>query len=422
MTAFLVATGLIFLTAAASGSVAVRIGLPRVVGEMSAGLILGQSLLGHAWPRAENYLFGQTTLDALQPLGLLIVLLYVALVGAELDRRVLRGRIRSFGLATVAGLGAALGGAAVFVFALSDLEPSGIARWTFFLFLTGALLVTAVPVLARILDETGLIQTRVGTTTLTLSIADDFVAFSMIAVAIAVATDGSLGLALVGTGCIAVLVVFRKHAARLCRRLPEARAVSALGIGLLALLAGAVGSLGASTLVMAFMVGVLLWRPASPVGRVRGGELVRALVPLYIVFAALSVDVRQLANTRLAFGIFLVTVLAIGTKVVACLIAGRLLALSRSETLSLVVLRNTRGLTELVALNLGYQAGLLSHDLYAVFFSMALLTTATSGVIALRVLRPLETVSRGSAVGGEAESGVRANPSDWVVTESSPAR
>lgn len=390
MTAFLLAVAAIFLAAAACGALASRIRLPRVVGEMSAGLLLGQSLLGHAWPRAENYLFGPSVLQTLKPVGLLVVLMYVALVGAELDRSILRGQNRNFVGAVVVGLAVAGGGAAILGTALSDLEPQGVPRWTYFVFLAGALLVTAVPVLARILDESGLIGTRVGAVTLTLSIADDFIAFSMVALAIAVATNGSVAVAIAGTGLLVAFALLWKFALPLRRRLPQPRAVSAVTIGLLALGTGLVESLGASTLVAAFIVGALVWRPAPSARTLQGADMIRALVPLYIVYAALSVDVSRLATPRLALAILLVTSVALVTKILACLIAGRLLALDRQESISLAVLRNTRGLTELVALNLGYGAGLLSQDLYTVFFGMALLTTAASGAVAIRVLRPLE--------------------------------
>jgi Kef-type K+ transport system membrane component KefB len=390
MTAFLLDVGLILVAAAACGSIAARLRLPRVIGEMVAGLVLGQSLLGHVWPQAESYLFGKNVVDKLQPLALLIVLLYVALVGSELDRSSLRGRGGRFVAAVVLGLATAVGGAAVLGATLSDLEPPGVAHWTYVAFLSGALLVTAVPVLARILDESGLIHTRVGAVTLTLSIADDFVAFSIVAATIAVVTHDSLALALAGTSVLAALAVAGKPADRLVRRLRGAPAVSAAAIGILALVAGGVDFLGASTLVAAFVVGALIWRSPSRAGPLPGGELIRVLVPLYIVYAALPVDVTRLITPRLAFATVLVTVLAIATKGVACLVAGRLLSLDRRESVSLAVLRNTRGLTELVALNLGYQVGLLSQDLYTVFFAMALLTTAASGAIAMAALRPLE--------------------------------
>jgi K+:H+ antiporter len=374
MTAFLLAVAVIFLGAAVCGNIAARLGLPRVVGEMAAGLILGQSLLAHLWPRAESYLFGDRVL-----------------VGAELDRSVLRGRGSHFTGAVAIGLGAAICGAAVIGSVLSDLEPAGVPTWTFFVFLTAALLVTAVPVLARILDETGLTRTRVGATTLTLSIADDFVAFTMIAIAIAIATGGSLALAVAGTiTLLALALVGSKLSDGARRRLTGMPAPSAVGIAVFALVLAMAGSLGASMLVAAFLVGAVLWRPTGATVALPGGVLIRALVPLYIVYAALAVDVTRLAVTRLAFAVLLTTAIAILTKVAASLIAGRLMGLRRNETVSLAVLRNTRGLTELVALNLGYQAGLLSQDLYTVFFSMALLTTAASGAVAMAALRPLE--------------------------------
>lgn len=394
MTAFLLAVAAIFLAAAALGALASRLRLPRVVGEMVAGLALGRSLLGHVWPRAESYLFGTSVVTILSQVGLLVVLFYLALVGAELDSRVVDGRSRRLAAAAVVGLGMAVGAAALLAWALSGLEPSGVAHWTYVAFLTGALLVTAVPVLARILDETGLTRTRVGGVTLTLSVVDDFLAFSIVAVAVAAATNGSVPLALAGTALLGSLVLARGTARGLRSRLRRMPAAGALSIGALALVAGAVNSLGASTLVAAFVVGALVWRPRSKADDVPGAYLIRTLVPLYIVYAALSVDVTRLVQPRLAIGIVLTTALAVGTKVVACLVAGRIVSLDRSETIGLAVLRNTRGLTELVALNLGYKAGLLSPDLYTVFFCMALVTTAASGAVAMRAVRSLEPAGR----------------------------
>jgi Kef-type K+ transport system membrane component KefB len=394
MTAFLLAVGIIFLTAYACGSLAVQASLPRVVGELAAGLVLGRSLLGHVWPSAEHYLFTGSTIDALQLVGTLFVLLYVALVGAELDVRLPRGFDGRFLAAVAVGLLAAIGGAAALGFSLTDLEPKGVPRWTYFVFLTGALLVTAVPVLARILDETGLTQTRIGSMTLTLSIADDFVAFSMIAVAIAVATHGSLALALGGTALLGALALALRigRVRRVVRGMPG---LTILGIAILAGVAGAANRLGASTLVAAYIVGALVWRRDAPRdAEPQHGTLIRMLVPLYFVYAGLSVDISRLVQPRLLFATLVVTVVAVVTKVVACLVAGRFLLLGRRESLGLAVLRNTRGLTELVALNLGFQAGLLPRDLYSIFFSMALLTTAASGAAAVATLRPLTPVRK----------------------------
>jgi Kef-type K+ transport system membrane component KefB len=394
MTAFLLAVGVILVTAFACGSLAARVSLPRVVGELAAGLLLGQSLLGHIWPRAEHYLLSGSTTGVLGRVGTLVVLLYVALVGGELDVRMSRGRDARFLAAVGIAFTAALGGAAALGFSLTDLEPKGVPRWTYIAFLTGALLVTAVPVLARILDETGLTSTRIGGMTLALSIADDFVAFSLIAVAIAVAGKGSLGLAIGGTAVLAALALSLKIA-RVSRWARASSGVTIVSVGILALVAGVVNSLGASVLVGAYIIGVLAWgSETSHVATRRQGDFIRLLVPLYIVYAGLSVDLSRLVQPRLLLATLLVTLVAVLTKGVSCLLAGRLLSLSTRESVSLAVLRNTRGLTELVALNLGFQAGLLPRDLYTIFFSMALLTTVASGGVAMAALRPLKAVRK----------------------------
>ncbi|MFL5961025.1 MAG: cation:proton antiporter [Gaiellaceae bacterium] len=389
MTAFLLAVGTIYFAAVVGGELVSKVQLPRVIGEMAAGLLLGNSLLGHVWPRAEQYLFGDGVLAILSPIGIFLVLLYVAVVGAELDKRVLEGRTNRLVVAAGAGLVVAFGGAGLLGWGLSDLEPGNVPRWAYYAFLTAAILVTAVPVLARILDETGLTSTRIGTVTLTVSVADDFIAFSIVAIAIAAATKGNIALAITGTVLLGSLLLPRNLARGLrsrIRRMPTGRALS---VAILALVAGGVNSLGASTLVAAFVIGALVWRPQRQGDVVPGSDLAKALVPLYIVYAGLPIDVTHLVHPRLLVAIVLTTALAIGTKIVSCLIASRILSLNRTETWGLIVLRNTRGLTELVALNLGYKAGILSQDLYTVFFAMALLTTAAGGLVAMTVLRPL---------------------------------
>ncbi len=389
MTAFLLAVGAIYLADVVGGELVSKVRLPRVIGEMAAGLLLGNSLLGHVWPRTEHYLFGANVLTILSPMALFLVLLYVSVVGAELDKRVLDGRSNRLVLAAGAGLVVAVGGAGLLGWGLSDLEPKGVPDWAYYAFLTAAILITAVPVLARILDETGLTSTRIGTVTLTVSVADDFIAFSIVAIAIAAATQGSVALAIAGTAVLAALVLPRNLARGLRSRLRRMPMGAALSIGILALVAGGIDRLGASTLVAAFIVGALVWRPAKQGDPVPGAALTRALVPLYIVYAGLPVDVTHLVHPRLLVAIVLTTALAVGTKIVSCLIASRILSLSWTESWGLIVLRNTRGLTELVALNLGFKAGILSQDLYTVFFAMALLTTAGGGLIANTVLKPL---------------------------------
>jgi Kef-type K+ transport system membrane component KefB len=364
--------------------------LPRVVGEMTAGLILGQSLLGHVWPHAESLLFGHRVLVVLKPLALVVVLLYLALVGAQLDLRALAGRTRGLAGGVAVGLAAAAGGAAVVRWALPELRPTGVDDWAYLVFVACALLVSAVPVLARILDEAGLAATRVGNVTLALSIADDCIAFSAVAVTIAVVAHDEWWRALAGVALLVSLFVSARPVRGLLRQRPGATAVGAVAVGGLAVVAGTIDSLAGTMLLAACVVGALAWRPRELGGSVPYARAIRTAVPLYIAYAGLSVDAGRLAHPRLLVAIVVATLLAVGTKALASFAAGRFLAFGRGESVSMVVLRNTRGLTELVVLNLGYQAGLLSHDLYTVFFAMALITTAASGVLAMTALPALQ--------------------------------
>lgn len=389
LTAFLVAVGLIYLAAVLGGELVAKFRIPRVVGEMAAGLLLGDSLIGHVWPHAESYLFGTGTLTVLTPFGLFLVLLYVAVVGGELDKRAVEGRSTRLFAAAAVGLVVGICGAGLLGLGLHSFQPKGVPHWAYYAFLSAALLITAVPVLARILDETGLTSTRIGTVTLSLSVADDFIAFSIVAIAIAGATHGNVTLAIVGTVLLGALIIPKQRARGLRSRLRRMPGGRPLAIAILALVAGGINWFGASTLVAAFVVGALVWRPLKQGDPVPGADLARALVPLYIVYAGLPVDVTHLVHPRLLVAIVLTAALAIGTKIVSCWVASRILKLNPTETWGLIVLRNTRGLTELVALNLGYKAGILSQDLYSVFFAMALITTATSGLIANTVLKPL---------------------------------
>lgn len=384
MTAFLLAVGLVLLAAVGGGRLAATAGLPRVVGEIGAGIVLGHSLLGQVWPEAERYLFGPDTSDALRKLGLLVVVVYIALTGTRLDGTRLRRWSPRIVVSAALGLLLAGAGAGIIGAALPELRPPGVSRGESLLFVTGALLVTAVPVLVRILDETATTTTRLGTATLTLSVADDLVAFSLIAVVAASATGESVALAVAGTLALVAVPIAARAAVGAARHRPAP--LSPVAIGLLAIVAAGSEWLGASVIVAAFIVGACLLRPARSSSQEPAGELVARLVPIYIVSATLPVDLTRLAEPRLLVATLLVTAVALASKATASAVAARLLALSGREARGLVVLRNTRGLTELVALNVGLQAGLLDQDLYTVFVVMALVTTAITGALALRTL------------------------------------
>ena len=382
-TDFLLAVGVILVAAAVFGRVAMLLSLPAVVGEMAVGPLLGATVLGRISPRTEHALLNPDILPALELCALLVVLLYVAEFAAETDVGYVLERRRATAGAAAAGAALAGAGAGLVYLLLSKYVPADVSGVSFFLVATGALLITAVPVLGRILDELRLTDTRPGGLAMSLAVVDDFVAFGIVAIGVAVSGKQSFWFAVGGSVFLAALVVVPRFVPPEWRERVVGPSMAA-PLGLVALAAAAANGLGGSTVIAAFVLGAFVWRRSDRLERARAADpysMLRALVSLYVVWTGLTVDFADLARARLATGVIVVFVLAVTTKVLASAFAARTLQLDREEFRALAILRNTRGLTELIVLNIGRDAGIFSSELYAIFFAMALLTTATSGFV-----------------------------------------
>jgi Kef-type K+ transport system membrane component KefB len=382
-THFLLTVGVILVSAAVFGRLAMLLSLPAVVGEMAVGPLLGATVLGRVSPRIENALIHPDIQPALELCALLVVLLYVAEFAAETDVGYVLERRRATAGAAAAGALLAGAGAGLVYLLLSKYVPGDVSGMSFFLVTTGALLITAVPVLGRILDELRLTNTRPGGLAMSLAVVDDFVAFGIVAIGVAVSGKQSFWLAVGGSAFLAALVLLPRFVPLEWRERVVGPSL-VVPLGLVALAAAAANRLGGSTVIAAFVLGAFVWRRSDRRERARTADqysVLRALVSLYVVWTGLSVDFADLARARLATGVIVVFVLAVGTKVLASAVAARTLRLDREEFHALAILRNTRGLTELIVLNIGRDAGIFSSELYAIFFAMALLTTATSGFV-----------------------------------------
>jgi len=380
-THFLLSVGVILVCAAVFGRLAMLLSLPAVVGEMAVGPLLGATVLGRISPRTEHALIPVDIQPALELCALLVVLLYVAEFAAETDVGYVLERRRATAGAAAAGAALAGAGAGIVYLLLSKYVPADVSGVSFFLVATGALLITAVPVLGRILDELRLTDTRPGGLAMSLAVVDDFVAFGIVAIGVAVSGKQSFWFAVGGSAFLAALVLLPRFVPPEWRERAVGPSLAA-PLGLVALAAAAANGLGGSTVIAAFVLGAFVWRRSDRLARARAADpysVLRALVSLYVVWTGLSVDFADLAHARLATGVIVVFVLAVATKVLASAFAARTLRLDREEFRALAILRNTRGLTELIVLNIGRDAGIFSSELYAIFFAMALLTTATSG-------------------------------------------
>jgi Kef-type K+ transport system membrane component KefB len=339
--------------------------------------------------------------------GLLIVLVYVAQTGAEIDRRVFDVRGVKPVLIVAGSTAIAVISGFIIQGSFNDLVPRHVSSVAFALFVAAALLITAVPVLARILDETGLTRTYIGGWALAIAVYVDFVAFTIAAVATPLAKAHITPSVLEGPGVLlATLVLSLWLAPAIARVEPKERRI-ALEMALLAGALAAASATNASTLVAAFIVGAIVWR--------RGSEgdneskpmtsLVRALVPVYIVYSGLQVNLRALTHSNLLLAAAVVLVLAIVGKLLASLLAARLLGFERYQTRMLAVLGNTRGLTELILISLGHTAGILSTDAYSILFLMTLVTTAASGALARLAVRDSARARSAPVPGGAVATG-----------------
>lgn len=381
----------VLLAAWLAGRFAVRIGQAPIMGEVVATIVLG-SVVAAVVPSG---IPGAAELGWVGKVG---VLLFIFAIGQHLERRTVgaeRLLVRRVLLAAVVPAGLAGAGLAL------------LANWTGALrgdapllalvaFGMVAMTMTAVPVLSRILTEADLLHTRIGVVSMTSATTIDAVGWLLLSVALALASGGGAAIvALSGVGVLVLLVVATLGLARLLRENRGLARVErrfpipvALVLGVAVLLAGiGVERLHMPALIGAFLLGVAVPRMQVTRWLSRCGAV---LLPLYFFSSALGVRLHVPdAPTWIAIG--LVTTLAVVTKMGAVYWAVKDTDLTRRESGLLAALMNTRGLTELVVIQIGLTAGLLTHGAYTALLVMSITTTLLSGHLAMRWSRSMLT-------------------------------
>lgn len=374
----------VVIVARAAGGLSRHMGQPRVIGEIVAGLLLGPSFLGWIAPSATEQLFPRDSLELLNAFSQFGLILFMFLVGVRLEVSHLRAS-RNLVLLTSAtsmlipfGLGVGLALAISGQFHVE--EP---ARLPFALFVGLSLSITAFPVLVRIVAEHGLASTRLGTVAVACAAFDDVTAWVVLAVvtSLARANTASAGASLVWLVVYGAVMVW---AVRPLLRLWLARITDAdakmtlLVIGALAS-AAATERLGVHPLFGAFFLGALAPRDveAERLLTSRIEPLISLLLlPLFFAFTGLRTNVHLLTSPSLVGEATIILLIAVVGKAASPLIAATALSLSRREAFALGVLMNTRGLVELVVLNIGVDIGILPPLLFTMLTLMALITTA----------------------------------------------
>ncbi|HEY0785581.1 MAG TPA: cation:proton antiporter [Acidobacteriaceae bacterium] len=399
MTLLLAQMSLVLAVTVVCGWVARRLHQSRVIGEIIGGILLGPSVLGRVWPHASAVLFPADSLRSVEILSTVGLILFLFLIGMELDyAQLYRQRVLavvSSGTSIVIPFLAAV----LLAHSLrSRFAPHGIGSVPFVLFLGISMSITAFPVLARILEERGLQSTPLGTTAILCAAVDDVVAWLLLAVALTlIDVNGSTASLWIRFTSLAaylfvMLGVVKPLAAQLVkrRRQPEL-SIELLGVVVAGTLASAAVTewAGVHPLFGAFIAGVCFPRVEQWQHAIRSRlDMITSvlLLPLFFALTGLRtrLDLLNDANMWLWTGVVLVA--AVSGKMGGAVLAARWSGQKWRNALGLGALLNTRGLVELVVLNIAYNVGAFSPTLFTMLVVMALVTTMSTTPI-LNLLR-----------------------------------
>lgn len=369
-----------------------KIGQPAVIGEIIAGIALGPSLLALYFPEFSSALFPVKSLSNLQFLSQIGLILFMFVIGMELDLKVLKNKANDAVVISHASIiiPFALGmGLAYFIY--QTFAPQGVQFISFGLFLGIAMSITAFPVLARIVQERGMNKTRLGTVVITCAAADDITAWCLLAAVIAIVKAGTFvsslyTIALAATYVLVMIRVVRPFLKRIgdlhTSRENLSKPVVAIFFLTLIISSYLTEVIGIHALFGAFMAGAIM--PENTkfrsifIEKVEDIALV-LLLPLFFVFTGLRTEIGLLNDPYLWKVTGFIILVAVVGKFVGSALAARFVGQTWKDSLTIGALMNTRGLMELVVLNIGYDLGVLTPEVFAMMVLMALFTTVMTG-------------------------------------------
>ena len=369
-----------------------KIGQPTVIGEIIAGIFLGPSVVGMYLPEYSAMLFPVESLGNLQFLSQIGLILFMFVIGMELDLKVLKNKANDAVVISHASI--------VFPFALGiglsyfiyhRFAPAGVEFLSFSLFMGIAMSITAFPVLARIVQERGIHKTRLGTIVITCAAADDITAWCLLAAVIAIVKAGTFMSSLYVIGCATLYVLmmlfvvkpFLKKVGDLYANRNElSKPIVAIFLLTLIISSYMTEVIGIHALFGAFMTGAIM--PDSTkfrnifIEKVEDVALI-LLLPLFFVFTGLRTQIGLISDPELLKITGYIILVAVAGKFVGSALAARFVGQNWRDSLTIGALMNTRGLMELVVLNIGFDLGVLSPEIFTMMVIMALVTTFMTG-------------------------------------------
>ena len=383
---------LLLLTGRLLGEVMNRFGQPALFGQLIAGVVLGPSVFGLVWPEGREFIFPdnktlKTMIDAISQIGILLLLL---LTGMETNLALVQRRKRAVVASSISGIAVPF----VLGVALAYALPGGAIpmhenRLVTALFLGTALSISSVKIVAMVLIDIGAMRRDLGQLILATAILDDTIAWIIIAVIAGIASHGTIDLATIGAS-LAGTALFLAFSLTIGQRLVartivwvndhmtiDVPVITTIIVIMLAM-SLTTELIGVHTALGAFIAGILVGR--SPILTEQIENQVRGFVfaffsPVFFAVAGLGMDLRTLADTKLALFTLAIIVVASVGKFSGALVGGRLGGLTTRESLALGVGLNARGSTEVIIASIGLAMGALSNQLYTMIVAMAVVTT-----------------------------------------------
>jgi len=399
-TLFFLQMAVILAACRITGWVMARLGQSQVVSEMIAGVLLGPSLLGWLAPELSQQLFPSHSTPVLYVVAQIGLVIYMFVVGCEFDVQQLRQRLSAAGSVSAAGILApfALGGLlALWLTQQPEFFGPAISPTLAVLFMGAAMSITAFPMLARIIHEQGLARTSLGTLALAAGAIDDAVAWCVLAIVLAslrqdaaiayLALGGAVGYALI------CMTLVRPVLAPLARKVEAHGLQPGQLVGVLVLVV--LGAWWTDYIQIYAVFGAFIMGLAMPRGRLtqtlqeRLEPMTRSfLLPVFFTYSGLHTQI-QLVNQPSLLGIaLLVLIAAVAGKGLACYGAARWHGYPHREAMAVGTLMNARGLMELIILNIGLQAGIITPTLFTIMVLMAIVTTLMASPIFRRLYPP----------------------------------
>ncbi|ROO89131.1 transporter (CPA2 family) [Actinocorallia herbida] len=399
---FLLQVGLLLALAVGLGRLARRLGMPAIVGELCAGVLLGPSVADHLFPGFTDWLLPKDPaqfhlLDAAAQLG---VLLLVGVTGVQLDLGLVRRRgvtavkVSLFGLIVPLALGVGAG-----LLLPASLLGDGADRHVFAFFLGVAMCVSAIPVIAKTLMDMGLLHRNIGQLTLAAGMFDDAVGWLLLSIVSAMATVGvTTGTVAASIGHLVLVLVAAAALRPVLRRLlratgDETGLTVSVMVVVMILSAAATHALKLEAIFGAFVAGAVM----ATTGEITAARLaplrtmvLYVLAPLFFATAGLRMDLTALTDSSVLGAAFAILAIAIIGKFAGAFVGAALSRLDKWEALALGAGMNARGVVEVVVAMVGLRLGILTTATYTIVVLVAIVTSLMAPPLLRHAMRRVE--------------------------------